>query len=135
MSEMDKIFKLMEEVEEEAKPENNIPAEAPPPAEDPLAKFIGNDKPLVETSPFDAFLDQCEAEAPEEVKNAQKAYEDHDWKSVRQTMYGNDHDVWRCQRCFRQVNVERNETLGEALRKHNVHPDCSVQIAAEVMET
>jgi len=140
MSEMDKIFELMEE-QKAAEASKEPAAETPAEVEvdltemDPLSKYIGTGAPLVGQSPFDAFLEGIEAEAPPEAHEYKKPYEEHDWKSVRATMFGSDHDVWRCQRCFRQVNVQRDETLAQALQKHNVHPDCSVQIAAEVMET
>ena len=104
---------------------------------DPYAHLVGHTGPIQAASPFDAFLDQVEAEATEEEKVVaeDKPFENHNWKAVRASLYEDDHDVWLCTKCFRQINVMRNQTLNQALDYHKVNPDCGVQIAAEVMES
>ncbi len=139
--------KFLDNIDKEPQPEAAADAEtqpapaeeAPPAVEDPLAKYIGHQGPIVTrevASPFDGFLAQLEAEAPADLEPApEKSFEEHDWETVRQTRYEDDFDVWRCKRCFRQVNVNRQETLVAALERHKINPDCGVQVAAEVMES
>lgn len=120
-------------------------AEAPAPAQpapeegpsepDPFAGLVGtSDGGLGERSPFDAFLDQVEAERPADFEETVKPTEVHDWQIVRQAVYSEDHVVWTCSKCCRTVSVERDETLGQALEKINVKEDCGLQVTSEVMD-
>ena len=139
--------KFLDNIDKEAQPEAAADAEtqpapaevAPPAVEDPLAKYIGHQGPIVTreaASAFDGFLAQLEAEAPADLEAApEKSFEEHVWETVRETRFEDDFDVWRCSRCFRQVNVNRQETLGASLERHKINPDCGVQVAAEVMES
>jgi hypothetical protein len=130
--------KFLENLDKEptpaAEPEKPV-EEAPAGPPDPLAHLIGHKGAIQERSPFDAFLDGVADEAPKDIPEEEPRYEEHDWKAVRKTLYEDDHDVWRCQRCFRQINVDRNETLNQACDRHNLNRNCAVQVAAEVMET
>ncbi len=139
--------KFLEGIDKEPQPEaaaetattEPAPPETVPAVEDPLAKYIGHQGPIVTrevASAFDGFLAQLEAEAPADLEPApEKSFEEHDWETVRETRYEDDFDVWRCKRCFRQVNVQRSETLVASLERHKINPDCGVQVAAEVMES
>lgn len=116
-----------------ATPAEEVPAGPP----DPLAHLIGHAGPIQEKSPFDAFLDGVAAEAPTDLPEDEPRYELHDWKAVKgkEAIYEDDCDVWICRRCFRQVNVARNESIEQACAKVNLNVRCDIQVAAEVMET
>ena len=132
--------KFLEDLEKAPQPEaasevatDPTPA-APVGPPDPYAHLIGHGGPIQEKSPFDAFLDDVTADAPE-PEEKEPVYENHDWESVRKTLYEDDQDIWRCKRCFRQINVNRDETVASACARVNLNPNCGEQVAAEVMES
>jgi len=131
--------KFLDNLGKEPAPAEAVPAtpaeEVPAGPPDPLAHLIGHAGPIQAKSPFDAFLDDVAADAPADLPETEVKYENHDWKAVRETLYEEDHDVWRCQRCYRQINVMRDETLNQAMTRQNLNPNCAIQVAAEVMET
>lgn len=111
------------------------PAPVPDGPPDPFAHLIGHNGPIQEQSPFDAFLDGVVDDAPKDMPEPEPMYEKHDWQTIQAAVYEDDHHVWRCRRCFRQINVKGEETLEQALAKYNVNPNCGEQVAAEVMES
>lgn len=136
MSNLDEFLANLDKAPQpEAAPEaaTDPSPEAPAGPPDPYAHLIGHAGPIQEKSPFDAFLDSMEA--PADLPAEDPKYEQHDWKTIQDAIFEDDHYVWRCQRCFRQVNVGRQETLEQACQKVNLNPNCGLQVAAEVMDT
>ena len=113
-------------------PEKVAEPEALVVSDDPYARFIGHGGPIQEQSPFDAFIEAVAAEAEATLPEEEPQYEAHDWKIIRDAIYEEDYYVWRCRRCCRQVNVDRSETLTQALAKYNIHENCSLQTIEEV---
>ena len=105
-------------------------SDAPVGPPDPFAAYIGHAGPIQAKSPFDAFLDA--ATEGVEVEPTDPDYVQHEWETIREAIYEDDHHVWRCKRCFRQLNVQREETLGQALAKYNVNENCGNQIATDI---
>lgn len=105
------------------------------PEVDPLEHLIGQgdgDR----KDPFAAMLDELLAAegrsiAEEIIKNPEN--EDHEWEEDRAVLYGSDAYVMTCRKCFRTMEVGRSETLGQAMQRHTIAADCSLQVAAEVM--
>lgn len=129
---LDKVPQPEAAPEEAKKPAEEAPAGPP----DPYAHLIGHQGPIQEKSPFDAMLDaMAESDDAKTLPEETPDYGNHDWKAVQDATFEDDHYVWRCQRCFRQINVQRSETLAQACAKYNVNPNCGEQVAAEVMES
>jgi hypothetical protein len=109
------------------------PPEAPVGPPDPLAAYIGHAGPIQEKSPFDAFLEAATEGVEAEEKDPD--YVQHEWKTIREAIYEDDQHIWRCERCFRQLNANRDETLNQALARYNINESCGNQIATDVMES
>lgn len=105
-----------------------VSEETSPP--DPYANLIGHDNSLQEKNPFDAFLDDLEAQSGPVSEETQ--FEQHDWKTIKEAIYEEDIYVWQCRRCFRQVNVSREETLEQACSKINLNVNCGEQILDDI---
>jgi hypothetical protein len=116
--------------EPQVAPIAETPPETPVGPPDPLAHLIGHSGPIQAKSPFDAFLEAATAGVELEPKDPD--YVQHEWETIMEAIYEDDHHVWRCKRCFRQLNVQRDETLGQALVKYNVHENCGTQIAEDI---
>jgi hypothetical protein len=136
----DEFSKFLEGLDKEPQPEPEPAAakaapEAPADPPDPFAHLIGHGGAIQEQSPFDAFLDKVVEEAPKDLPEPEPQYELHDWQTIQAAQFEDDHHVWRCRRCFRQINVKGDQTLEQALATYNVNPNCGEQVAAEVMES
>ena len=138
-SDFDKFLDGLDKVPApEAAPEASKEAapEAPAGPPDPYAHLIGHGGALVEQSPFDAMLDQmAESDEAKALPEEEPDYGNHEWKTIKDAIFEDDYYVWRCDRCLRQINVQRSETLAQACAKVNLNPNCGEQVAAEVMES
>lgn len=129
--------KFLDELGKQPSPAEEVPkvveepkVEAPP---DPFAQYIGHRQLDGEKSAFDAFLDEAITDEPEESEQ-EPNYQQHDWKSARQTLFGGDGDIWTCKRCCRQIHVQRTESVAQACARLNVNSDCAVQIVTDIHE-
>ncbi len=101
---------------------------------DPFAHLIGHGGPIQDKSPFDAFLDDVTDTAPPQEEE-EPQYEQHTWKTIRETLYEEDYYVWRCEKCFKQINVQRSETINDACKKYNIDPNCGLQVIGEIQNS
>lgn len=116
-----------------APPQQDVAPEAPV---DPFAHLIGRSDPDADRDPFAAMLDgMLAAEGMDKGQEVEKVPEPelHAWETDRETLYENDDYQVTCKKCFRSMRVTREETLGQAMQRHTIARDCSVQITAEVM--
>lgn len=109
--------------------------EGPP---DPFAHLVGLQSDGSANDPFAAMLDGMLASEgmskDDEVGEKNPEPELHDWESDRETLYSSDTYTLTCRKCIRSVGVQRDETVAQAMQRHGVARDCSVQITAEVMD-
>ncbi len=138
MSDFDKFLEDIDKAPmPEAGPEPTAePEKAPEGPPDPLAHLIGHTGSLQEKSPWDAMLDEMAAsDEAKDLPEPEPDFGNHDWKTIKDAIYEDDFHQWRCQRCFREIRVNREETLAQACARQNLNPDCSVQVAQEVMDS
>ena len=130
-------------------------AEAPPPVapedvptiegngladDDPYKHLVGRVVTNDEIAdPFSAMLDGMLASegmdknTPTADKNPEA--ENHNWESDKDAIYEQDEILMTCSKCCRTMRVSRHESLNEAMDRHQVARDCSMQTVGEIMDT
>ncbi len=101
------------------------------------------DAPPKPEDPFRDMIDQALiAEGLDPDKVARKKYDPvsgdlqaHEWDMDRETLYGSDSYRFRCKRCLKVIEVEREQTIKEAMDHYEVEPNCAEIVISEIMKS
>ena len=59
--------------------------------------------------------------------------QEHDWQTHRESMFSNEPYIFRCKRCLKFVEVQREQTINEALSSLEIDPNCANQVIQGIM--
>lgn len=73
-----------------------------------------------------------------EPESKTEGFEAHEWEDDGEgrhgpAMFSDDEIRWRCKKCFRLIDVTREETIGEALDRHGISRACGEQLARDLL--
>lgn len=141
-----KLDEMLHKAEDQAPPTpipDTEPAPPGPPSpqepEDPLARYIGRTgEAAARRDPFADFLDAALAEEgrslDEDVVKVPEP-EQHQWESDREVIFEADTYRVTCRKCYRSMELSRDETIGQGMQRHLISSDCSLQTVGEVMSS
>ena len=131
---------IQENAATEPAPEPVVLAEPVPEEVDPLAHLIGQGNDCEQVDPFTAMLDSLLAQEnmsknDEITTKKQPDSEPHEWEFKKTTVFEDDLCEVICKKCYRSMKMDRLESFTEAQTKHQVNPDCSLDVMTGVMAT